>query len=117
MRCANSRAMVMACSLSGCVSSASSRRSRDDDLHERRVLLAAVAVAVAQVALEIRARDRGLDGEGAVAIEELHALRRQAVARGHRLAGDGPRALHALVRGGVVEHHVEGELEGPGILA
>ena len=62
------------------------RPSRNLDIHKRRVLLAAVAVAVAHIALEVGARDRGLDRIGEVAPEELHLGFRQVVAARNRRA-------------------------------
>ena len=69
---------------------------RDLDVHQRRVLLAAVAVGIVRVALGRGARDRGLDGEGVVAEEEFHNSRRQLVRRGHCFA-TGDRSAPNIV--------------------
>ena len=58
------------------------------DVHQRRVLLAAVPVGVAQVALGRGARSLSLDGEGGVAIEEFNLLGRHPIRRGNRFAAN-----------------------------
>src|SRR5262245_44900635 len=91
--------------------------SRNLDVHQRNVLLAAVAVAVAQAALHVWTRDGGLDRVGVVAEEELHLLRGEPVEARHDLARQGAGILDPQVARFVLEHDVERQLERPGVLA
>src|SRR5688572_21311025 len=92
-------------------------RSRNLDVHERRVLLAAVSVGVVDIALYGRARYRSFHRERVVAIEELHLARLEPVTLRHGLASEDARALDAAVARFVFEHDVERELERARVLA
>src|SRR4051794_21965207 len=87
------------------------------DVHQRRVLLSAVSVAVVDVPLNCGARDRGFHRERIVDVKELHLLGRKAVALRNDFARERARALHSLVALVVLEHDVERELERACVLA
>src|SRR5579872_659973 len=87
-------------------------------IEQRRVLLAAVDVAVAEIALPDRTTERDLDGTAHGHHEERRDLvERHAVEAGDRLLGDRPAVAHRLETCVVLEQNVEGEAIGSRVLA
>src|SRR5712691_19572 len=95
---------------------ASSLQPRNLDIHQWRVLLAAMVVAIPQITLEVGARDRRLEGQRVITDKKFHLLRGQAIPRCDRFTCERtgiPDTLVDLWRG---EHNVKGQLKGTSVL-
>src|SRR5262245_16438995 len=93
------------------------RSSRDLQVHERAVLLAAEDIVIVDVARDGRARDGDLDRRCGVVVDDRDDLRPEAVGAREPLSVDHACVAHPLVGSAVLQDHVEGQLERTGVLA
>jgi len=93
-------------------------RPRHADLLQRHVLLGGVHVGLADAALGTRAGQGDLHGVDEVEeAEGDDVLGRHVIKLGHQLPGDHAALLHRLEILPGLEHDIERDLEGTGVLA